>query len=350
MVTKKGNAFFPAFATFFIFVVGFCCIDVSDGWSATTTTTPKTRTIADFFVGGNVDRQLSTTENAVATSADAEKNDGNPVKVVVGSTRDLMKKVVSSMALMTCVGLLFVLPPLADAAPPTTPAANLEFKCPQSFSSQPLGIQSVVGIQQESPLQEQKADKTRKTSNSNFCMATSVSNNDNFEYSIQGLIYLPSSSISSTSLRTTSIVNQKNRLPLFESDDYLMIEISTADKPSTVLAGAKIPMQQIQSFPISFSISKDNLITLPIEDDQKELEESWDNTVLYYRSDLYVTAKVCPSSAVCTSEDTKLQGRGFSKLLLLPGYSDNEEEFALRRAAASIRLSQSSKPDILFTW
>ena len=142
-----------------------------------------------------------------------------------------------------------------------------------------------------------------------------------------------------------------------------------------ILAGAKIPLSQIQSFPITFAIGKSNLLFFPDNDyssneslstQKQKQQQIWDAFIR--PSDLEVMAKICPATSsinndmeICTNSDAKFLGRGISKRLLLPvglfddeDHDDDDDASATTtptiRASASIRLVRSSVPDRLFTW
>ena len=129
-----------------------------------------------------------------------------------------------------------------------------QLQCPETFASQPLGIQNIVGIrpssvQQSSPTSpsslsaKPSSPKTssttskskRSVSSSPLCTESSsesINGNVNNEYSIHGLIYMPNQ-------QTTNLVEMTN--------DQLIITVSAVDDPSaTILAGANILMSQIK--------------------------------------------------------------------------------------------------------
>lgn len=221
-------------------------------------------------------------------------------------------------------GCLSVLPLPTDA---TEYQQRQQLECPQFFASQNLGIQNVVFRGAKTtpfPL------KRKPTKTVGFCKTT---DEENPELTIQGMIYLPSR-------------NDKQGISssTFSKDDELIIEISNSDKPAAVLAGARIPMSQIPNFPISFRLSKANLLLDTPE--SLSQEQVWNGKIFYGPSDLYVNAKIITKNTADVFHS--YQGRGVSKLLMLPGTSD--DEFRFFRAAASIRLTQASTPDILFTW
>lgn len=216
-------------------------------------------------------------------------------------------------ALLACgISCLIPLSSCADQIP--------GYPCPQTFSSQPLGIQNVVPNPSRPPV-------VRTTSPKAVCPTTMTAADANvLDYSIRGVMYLPSSVIAS----------KDHPLP---SDGSLVITVASVDKPTLVLAGAQIPLSQIASFPISFSLFKSNLLVSP-PPATDHLEVEWDNRVLYAPYDLVVTAKVL--NTVGTSN---LQGRGYSKLLNLPY---GEDDFRVVRVAASIRLAPPTSTDVLF--
>ena len=141
---------------------------------------------------------------------------------------------------------------------------------------------------------------------------------------INGLIYLPSSSSRSRFQQSETI------------DSSLVITVSTVDQPSTILAGARVPASEIEYFPISFSIGRGNILI----DDKRALSTE---------KELNVIAKICPNSSElpCKDAEASFQGRGISKMLVLPIGEDTDMSI---RAATSIRLSQDSSPDMLYSW
>lgn len=232
---------------------------------------------------------------------------------------DFLRRMISfTMSPMAC-GLTLLLLPLASPA--------IELQCPQSFATQSLGVQNIIH-----PSQTYQRIGGQLTPSS--CAASSPQSAS--DSSVQGLIYLPSTS------------REEDFNSKIAKNDNIILEVSTSDNPSVILAGAKIPISQIKAFPISFGISKDNLLLKePADESNSSQEQFWDQAVLYYPKDLLIRARICPSSSFCKDSEATFQGGGISKLLLLP---DANDDFKLSRAAASIRLAQSSTPDVLFTW
>jgi len=188
------------------------------------------------------------------------------------------------------------------------------YPCPQSITTQSLlGIQNVAPPKQVPPT---PSIPPTPAPLSGFCSET-MGYSSLLDYSIQGVIYLPSSA------------TKGQQLP---ADGILVITISSIDKPFTALAGAQIPMVQIHSFPISFSLSKANLLSLLPAAADKELEVEWDNKVLYAPYDLIVTAKILDGES-----NLVFQGQGYSKMLNLPS---GDDDFRVVRAASSVRLAQ----------
>jgi len=214
-----------------------------------------------------------------------------------------------------CVLVFFPLPGSFAAA--TTASEEESLPCPQSFSSQALGIQSVRPSYSKTPIKEAVVKKNGlvslcptdevEVSSSQKSSATVAESSSTI---IQGLIYLPSDPKQET-----------ETLHLSRNDQYLIIQVAPVHRPDKVLAGAKIPMIQISSFPINFRLVLAN----------KEVSD-------FDVNDLYVTSKIT---------GTSFQDRGLSKMLLLP---DTNGDLISQRVAASIRLTQSDTPDRLFTW
>jgi hypothetical protein len=226
-----------------------------------------------------------------------------------------MKEAIASM-IMVCG--LHVLP---------QPSAAVDLHCPQSFATQSLGIQNIIVAQKKTyvadSIMQYTDSKNAGASNEVICRNLSAGT----ELGINGLIFLPSPTVS----RSGSLVE-------IPKDYSMVITVSSADDKSRMIAGAKVPLSQIEGFPISFTLGKDNLVT----DDGQDFVEKSD-------SDIFVTVKVCPSSddLPCMNSDALFQGIGISKMLLLPAGDDTDMKV---RAATSIRLSKSSVPDILTSW
>ena len=187
------------------------------------------------------------------------------------------------------------------------------WKCPESFATQSLGIQNIPSTVVPQKTQKEQA-YLRQCSNSELSNERSI---------VRGLIYMPSTSTPVKSLYDT----KENSL-----STTLFITVSSTTKPSVFLAGAQIPMSEIQDFPISFSLGRNNIV----ENMQESFETLQD-------SDLYVTAEIRSSSGI-----EFFKGRGMARMLLLPT-TDEKTSMAVR-AAASIRLSQPTSADILYSW
>ena len=189
------------------------------------------------------------------------------------------------------------------------------WKCPESFVTQSLGIQNIPSTAPVVPQKTQKQQAyLRQCSNSELSNERSI---------VRGLIYMPSTSTPVKSLYDT----KEDSL-----STTLFITVSSTTNPSVLLAGAQIPMSQIQDFPISFSLGRNNIV--------ENMQESFD---LIKDSDLYVTAEIRSSSGI-----EFFKGRGMARMLLLPT-TDDETSMAVR-AAASIRLPQPTSADILYSW
>lgn len=208
------------------------------------------------------------------------------------------------------------------------------FQCPESFATQSLGIQNIPRSPAVTTIRQvQKPKPSSSSSSSSSTQCTSNESNNNQQQTIvRGLIYMPSSTTASRETAPTSDLDTSPSTTLF-------ITVSTANKPSAVVAGAQIPMSQIQDFPISFSLGRSNML-LP-----KENEEFF-----FQNDDLYVTAEIrsSPSSSSSSGGVELLRGRGLARLLQLPT-TDDETTMSIR-AAASIRLSRSSSADVLYSW
>ena len=209
------------------------------------------------------------------------------------------------------------------------------FQCPESFATQSLGIQNVPKSPAVTTIRQIQKVKTSPTIQ---CTSDNNNNDSNGSNSIQqqsivrGLIYMPSSI---TASKTTPISDLDDDTS--SSSATLFITVSTTKEPSAVIAGAQIPMSQIQDFPISFSLGRSNML-------QKEDGAFKDD-------DLYVTAEVRSSSSSSSSSSggvELLRGRGLARLLQLPT-TDDETTMSIR-AAASVRLSRSSSADVLYSW
>jgi hypothetical protein len=244
----------------------------------------------------------------------------------------------------------------ADAATPFVE----DLQCPRSFATQTLGIQNIVSTTTSSGrLDLQKSllfgiDKKNPAKNNLLCQQTS-SENSELPSIVQGVIYLPSSSPTTT---TTTM----ERSEIMDPTATLVITVSNAAQPAVpFFAGAQIPMSQIPRFPISFSLGQNNRI-VPKEDTATTTTTTTNNSINNKKTnsqgsttnkDYYITAKICPSSTnclPCKDADSVVQGRGISKVLVLPaGGGEDGDEMSVR-AAASIRLTQSSTPDTLLPW
>lgn len=212
------------------------------------------------------------------------------------------------------------------------PCAASDFQCPQNFETQSLGVQNII-------VSSPSDSKNRKISGMGkpHSITPTICNNRASESkdlelneAIQGLIYLPSMISSRASLEASQVVG---------SGGALVITASPTDHPSVLVAGARIPLSDIHAFPISFRLSKDNIFT---KSSQQRIVNS------YASKDLYIVARICPKEhPYCEDSDSIFQGRGIARLLVLPAGDDTEMNV---RAAASIRLSELSTPDLLTAW
>jgi hypothetical protein len=202
----------------------------------------------------------------------------------------------------------------------------VDYPCPNSFASQPLGIQNVIRSSPSlPPPPHTKTSLPTARSCAELISSDATTTKMPLEYSVQGIVYMP-----------PSTQQQLQQHPLNDNAS-LVITIASVNKPSVVLAGAQIPMQEIPSFPISVSLSKSNLL-LAAPQNNDDLELQWDKRVLYAPHVLIVAAQIKNSdSAHPSSGSSAFQGQGYSKLLNLP---DGDEDFRVVRAAASIRLTQ----------
>ena len=248
------------------------------------------------------------------------------------------------------------------------------YNCPQFFASQTLGIQNVL----RQPLSPSttvtsppsalaavsRSSKSRSTSKNavspqttttigsssyySYCPTSRDGANENGgdgedNYSVRGLIYLPSNNDK----------GNKSKEGHSSSLSSLIITVRSSENPSSSipLMGAKIPMPQIESFPISFALSSKSPNNNFLMKDR-----DWEQSIFDASNELYVTAKICStSSSISSSSGCKspvFQGSGISRKLLVPNnkFGADEDDFRTVRGAASIRLSEASTPDTLYTW
>ncbi|VEU41035.1 unnamed protein product [Pseudo-nitzschia multistriata] len=255
-----------------------------------------------------------------------------------------------SIAIAALAFLLLLPVPASHAA---VPAARDEssYNCPKYFESQTLGIQNVVrqppASSPPAALLSNARGNTSKTSGSlsSYCPASQDGgkeyNRDEEEYSVRGLIYLPSNNRMGSSMDNGKSRNQQN-----PASSSLIVTVRTSENPSSSipLMGARIPLAQIESFPISFVLSESSNNFLMAD-------RSWERSVLDASNDLYVTAKICLDDGA-RGDPPLFEGSGISRKILVPsGLSENEEDgFRAVRGAASIRMAGASVPDALYTW
>jgi hypothetical protein len=248
------------------------------------------------------------------------------------------------------VGILFLSSPISCYA--ATFGNNFDdinsLPCPQSFSAVQLGIQNIIpsspssssGEQQQneqalmSPQQVKNSKLTCRENSSYYSSSPSFKNNSDQKEeleTVRAIVYLPSTT--SSSLTQQQVILQSNDILT------LMVSEKQQDDKSLIIGGTKIPVSDISSFPISVSVL---------------LGESSAASTTLSDSNLYVTARICSSTTTCNNASAKFFGQGISKVLLLPFSSSNDDhndiELKPLRAAASIRLVQSTSPDRLMTW
>lgn len=120
----------------------------------------------------------------------------------------------------------------------------------------------------------------------------------------------------------------KNDRP--ETNDLIVITMTTIDDPNTVLAGAKYPVSRAR-IPFNFQLKDANVIKGKEDLFRASLEK-----------DLLIQANICPeaaSSIPCTKEESTFIAKGISKLVKIPGMKENEQ--VIVRTAAALPLSRT---------
>lgn len=239
--------------------------------------------------------------------------------------------VVSAFAIASSV---FFSSPPSIAATTTGVQDYSKYNCPQFYASQSLGIQSVVSA----PYQ---ALPTSPSSLGKVCSAArdgTTPNGSEYEdlSAVRGLIYLPSKNMK-------DIIAKQDQGRAKESSSLIITVRSSEDTSSSVaFLGAKIPLSEIEFFPVSVTLSRASNNFLMADQD-------WEQSILDASDNLYMTAKICDSRN-CGSPI--LEGRGIARKLLVPNnkFGENEDDFRTIRGAASIRLGDASTPDAIYTW
>jgi hypothetical protein len=256
-----------------------------------------------------------------------------------------------------------------------------DLPCPEYFATQSLGIQNVAALRSTIDANEDSSSYTTRRGSSSRRPASGrnnvhgvckqeaksdLSEEASTTETVQGTIYLPSNNndndvYDDRSWRDDKVYRNDNNLIIVGSSSSSSSYDNNNNKQQTIpdayLAVAKIPLSQIEAFPISFRLGSQNVLSSPSRSGSSGSSSS--------SATLYVTAKICPNNnnnnndIICKDDDAKFFGRGTSRMLLLPGgggegssFLDDEEETILvpRRAAASIRLVKPTKSDAFYTW
>mmetsp|Transcript_825 Transcript_825/g.1886 ORF Transcript_825/g.1886 Transcript_825/m.1886 type:complete len:396 (+) Transcript_825:47-1234(+) len=357
---------------------------VVHGWTQTRIWTKQSEVrvplpLSSFITNGE------TNANDVVTMKSASKSRSTPTLSYSKSHNTNNEEDGIQQSIPTCViafalgvAAFLLLPvPSSYAATSTTATSTTtvegygSYNCPQFFASQTLGIQNVLRepTVRSPPSASAAASRSSKTgstaktvvspqtttstalwssSSYSYCPtsrdeANEYGSDGEDNYSVRGLIYLPSNNEKDK--------NSKEEYSSSSLSSSLVVTVRSSENPSSsiLLMGAKIPMEQIESFPISFALSSKSPNNNFLMKDR-----DWEQSILDASNELYVTAKICSSSSSSSSEckSPVFQGSGISRKLLVPNnkFGADEDDFRTVRGAASIRLSETSTPDTLYTW
>jgi len=324
--------------------------------------------------------------SAHATTQNKDNDDGSATTTTTTTGKHVRALMATVALASTC--LLFSVPESFAATPttttttttttPPTPSAGVvssnNYRCPKLVASQTLGIQNVV--RQSTKIPRPSALGSSEAAALYCPMKASDSyddaSEDAYRYSVRGLIYLPSGNNREDredSNRSDGTQQQKQQQQQLSSalstssESSLVVTVRSSRDPSSsiLLMGARIPMAQIESFPVSFVLSSGNFLMA---------DTAWERSILDASDALSVTARVvCDKTSSngggsgngsgndsgCPSQE--LEGIGIARTLLVPNIggdggddNDNDNDFRKVRGAASIRLGRATAPDPLYTW